>query len=214
MDRPDTEAVTADAIAVAALGILDRDGAEALSFRRVATALGVSHTTVHRHCGNFDGLLDLCAEHLATGLPDVDPAIAWATATELRFTALYDILAAYSSLVALQRGRPWLGPQMMRRFSEPAVHASLATGMTFPEVVRAHRQLYMYTVGCALTSSSYDASAGRRALAVLDPAEFPVLTSHMNEFVDDASNAETFVEGLRHLTRALDPSRGVVARQR
>lgn len=205
MSRLEAETVTDDAIAVAALGILDREGAEALSFRRVAAALGVSHTTIHRHSGNFAGLLALCAEHLAADLPVIDPGLPWSQATGLRFTALYNVLSTHSNLVALQRGRPWLGPTMMRRFAEPAVTASLAAGMQLPEVIRAHRVLYMFTVGCALTSSIYDALAGRRSLAALDPAEFPVLTSNMNDLIDPASNSDTFAEGLGHLIRALDP---------
>jgi hypothetical protein len=109
------------------------------------------------------------------------------------------------SLVALQRGRPWLGPTMMGRFAEPTVTASLAAGMQLTEVVRAHRVLYMFTVGCALTSSTYDALSGRRSLAVLDPAEFPVLTRNRNDLIDPAPNSDTFAEGLGHLIRALDP---------
>lgn len=207
MGRLEAEAVTADAIAIAALGILDQGGPEALSFRRVAASLGVSHTTVHRRSGNFEGLLDLCAEHLAAELPVLDAGLPWATATELRFIAFYNVLSAHPNLVALQRGHPWLGPTMMHRFAEPSVTASLAAGMQLSEVVRAHRILYMFTVGCALTSSTYDALSDRRSLAVLDPTEFPVLTRNMDALTDPASNSDTFTAGLHHLVRALDPGR-------
>ena len=190
---------------MAALDVLKREGPDQLSFRRVATLLRVSHTTVHRHCGSWEGLLDLCAEHLAAGLPPVDSRLPWATATEQRFLSLYEILAAHSALVILQRGKPWLGPTMMQRFSEPAFAASLATGMSVRDVIRAHRELYMFTVGCVLTSTTYDTKSGRKAVAALDPTDFPALATNINEFRDDPPDRETFLHGIRHLIAAWDP---------
>src|SRR5580704_12643233 len=110
-------------VARAALSVLEREPLTALSFRRVASDLGTSHMAVHRHCINFDGMLGICAEYLAARLPDIDPSLRWPAATEQRFNALYETMAAHSGLVALLRGRPWMGPNMMRRFSELAVKA-------------------------------------------------------------------------------------------
>lgn len=38
---------------------------------------------------------------------------------------------------------------MMRRFSEPAVAASIAAGLTPQQVSSCYRELYAYTLGCA-----------------------------------------------------------------
>ena len=65
------------AIAEAALRVLHEGGPHALSFRRVAALLGTSHMTVHRHCHNLEGLLDLCADHLAATLPEIDRTRPW-----------------------------------------------------------------------------------------------------------------------------------------
>ncbi|MGW5699300.1 TetR/AcrR family transcriptional regulator, partial [Streptomyces asiaticus] len=62
-DRADQP--TLEAIAEAALSVVDDEGPEALSFRRVAQLLGVSHATVFRRCGDFDGLVNACADRLA-----------------------------------------------------------------------------------------------------------------------------------------------------
>jgi AcrR family transcriptional regulator len=208
MSRPDLVRALTDAdVATAAIAILDHEGHQELSFRRVAAGLGTSHTTVHRHCGSFEGLLDVCADHLATELPLVDATLPWAQATELRFTALFELLTAHPALLALRGGRPWLGEQMMRRFSEPAMAASLAAGMTAAEMTEAHRELYMFTIGCAVTYSSYDTSTGRQALAVLDPAEFPTIAAHLHELADDSPISGSFSRGLHLLIAALDPAR-------
>ena len=79
-----------DAVGEAALSVLARDGITGLSFRRVGAELGTSHMTVHRHCVNFDGLLNICTEYLAARLPTIDPSLRWSTSIELRYTALYE----------------------------------------------------------------------------------------------------------------------------
>lgn len=185
--------------------MLQEGGPQALSFRRVAALLGTSHMTVHRHCHNVEGLLDLCADHLAATLPEADPSLPWAEATERRFTALYDLMSAHSSLVALQRGRPWLGPEMMHRFSEPALAASLAAGLTLDEMIRSHRTFYMFTVGCALTSDTYDVVRGRGALAGLDPDRTPILAASRDRIGVAHQPREDYLRGLRALIAAAAP---------
>ena len=201
----DAQPVTEDVIARAALGVLADDGPGALSFRRVAADIGTSHMTVHRLCGSFEGLLDLCAEQLAGQMTEVESGRPWATSTEQRFTALYELMAANSALVALQRGRPWLGPEMMRRFAEPAVAESLAAGLTLRETVRVHRCLYMFTVGCALTHTTYDTSRGEDVLGGLDPQQTPVLARERRPLLQDLPTLAVFHDGLRTLIAAADP---------
>lgn len=199
--RLDPESLSPAAIATAALAILAAEGPEALSFRRVGAALGTSHTTVHRHCGSLDGLLDLCADHLAQRLPVTDPALGWAAATELRFTALYELWTANAALLTLLRGRPWAGPAMLARFVEPALRSNLEAGMTPVQMMQAFRQMYLFTLGCAATHAGYSARSARAVIAALDPAEFPVLTSHMGVIAGVADRA-VFRTGLRSLIAA------------
>lgn len=194
-------------VADAALRVLRDGGPQALSFRRVAGLLGTSHMAVHRLCGSFEGLLDLCAEQLAASLPPASPGLSWAAATEERFAALYDVLSANSGLVALQRGRPWLGPEMMRRFSEPAMAESLAAGLSLEEMIEAHRGLWAFTVGCALTHQTYDVRQGRDALADLDPGQTPVMAAQRDRISLDHVPRVVFLQGIRALIAATDPSR-------
>jgi AcrR family transcriptional regulator len=198
-------ALTDENIAKAALWVLDQEGPAALSFRRIGTELGTSHMAVHRYCGNFDGLLGICAEHAAAGLPDIEPALPWSTSTELRFTALYEILSAHWGLVAMQRGRPWLGPEMMRRFAEPAVAASIAAGLTPEQVSACQREFYVYTVGSALTRNTFSGDPGPESMATLDATHHPVLTRHRESLRDSRSDREMFVHGIRTLIKSWDP---------
>lgn len=200
-------AITPDAIAAAALEILDKDGPDGLSFRRVSAALGTSHTTVHRHCGSLEGLLDMCADHLAAGLPEIDPDVDWAESTERRFTALYEIWTAHPALLTLRRGWDWSGPNMLARFSEPALRANLEAGMTPAQMIQTFHQMYLFTLGCSETHASYSYSQQTRAtIAALDPDKFPVLTAHMNVIVESVTERRNiFRAGLRNLIAAAEP---------
>jgi AcrR family transcriptional regulator len=194
--------LTRDAIAVAALELLKHEGPEALSFRRVAGQLGASHTTIHRHCANFDGLLDICADYLAGELPAIDWDAPWAEAMERCFTALYEIWTNHSALLALRQGRPWWVPNMLTGFAEPTLRVSLANGMTPPEALQAIRQMYLFTLGCSVTHASYSARQARPVIAALDPDAFPTLTTHMNAIVAGPPERDVFTQGLRNLIAA------------
>jgi AcrR family transcriptional regulator len=208
MTRPavDSELLTPEAIAPAALEILHREGPDALSFRRVAAALGTTHTTIHRHCGNFAGLLDLCADYLAADLPEIDPTLEWATATERRFTALYEMWTAHSVLLTLRRGRPWSGPNMLARFVEPTLRSNLAAGMTPKQMMQTFRQMYLFTLGCSSTHAAYSSREARTIIAALDPDEFPVLTTHIHLIAGGVAERDVFRTGLRSLIVAAQDS--------
>lgn len=205
------EQLSPASIAEAALRIIDTDGPDALSFRTLGRALDVSHMTVHRRCQDFAGLLDICVDHLAADLPTIDPTADWADASEARFTSLYDLIVAHPGLVALRRGRPWLGPRILKRLVEPALAANLAVGMTPRQMVEAYRRMYLFTLGAACFVDHIDpdgaVTRSRTALAALDPRHFPVLTGHMSAMLDAVVDHEVYRGGLRQLITAADPRR-------
>jgi hypothetical protein len=168
---------------------------------------------VHRHCVNFDGLLNICTEHLAARLPDIDPQLPWSTSIELRYTALYETMSAHWELLALLRGRPWVGPKMVSRFAEPSLMSGLAAGLTPRQVMTCHRELYVYTVGCALTRGvivpNETAIASMNSLAA---GEFPVIVKHREALLTSPhSDREMFVHGLRTLIASWDPAGGLIS---
>ncbi|MEV4253238.1 TetR/AcrR family transcriptional regulator, partial [Spirillospora sp. NPDC049652] len=72
-------ALTRDRIVRAAIGLIEADGPEALSMRRVATALDVAVMSLYNHVPNKKALLEGVAEHVANRLDLADdPAAPWA----------------------------------------------------------------------------------------------------------------------------------------
>lgn len=201
---------TPEAIAAAALRILDEQGPAALSFRALAERLDVSHATVQRRCADLAGLLDLCTEHLAAQLPEIPAAVGWAEATEQRFTALYRLLAAHPGLMILRGGRPWLGRQLLARLVEPALADSVAAGMNAAEAMTAYRRMYLLTLGSAAFVDHRDpaaaTAASRAALAALDPADFPVLSAGLADVLPSLTDHEVYYGALRQLIEANRPA--------
>src|SRR5579862_1206401 len=68
--------ITQKVIVETALGILDSDGLEALSMRRIAEELDTGAASLYWHVGSKDGLLDLLFDHVIgeQQIPDPDPA--------------------------------------------------------------------------------------------------------------------------------------------
>ncbi|MFK0012058.1 TetR/AcrR family transcriptional regulator [Streptomyces sp. NPDC091027] len=201
---------TPEAIAVAALRILDEEGPQRLSFRTLAERLDVSHATVQRRCTDLAGLLDLCTEHLAARLPDIPAGTDWAEATEQRFRALYDLLVAHPGLLVLRGGRPWLGRQLLARLVEPALADSVAAGLTVTEAITAYRRMYLLTLGSAAFVDHREperaTAASRTALAALDPEEFPVLSGGTAEILPALTDHEVYHSALRQLIEAARPA--------
>jgi AcrR family transcriptional regulator len=201
---------TPERIAEQALLIVDQDGPSALSFRTLASALGISVASLQRRCTDLAGLLDLVTDYLAAHLPDISPGTDWPTATEKRFTALYELLTAHPGLIALRGARPWLGPQLLKRLVEPQLADSLAAGMTPEQAIVTYRRLYLLTLGSASFVDHRDPQAAqtatRRALAALNPEEFPALTGHMASILPAVTDHEVYYGALRQLIRAATPA--------
>jgi len=197
---------TREAIAEAALGILKREGPDSLSFRNVGEIVGASHVTVYRRCGSFDGLLDLCAEHIAAGFPRIDGTVDWATATEFRFYAAYEMWAAHSDLVLLMHGRSWMGQNMHSRFYEPAMRSIIDAGMSPVEAQDFFSVLYRFTIGSviAISANPWTPEAARQAVERLGAAQFPALET-VTRVADHSDIHGWFRNALRRLIVTLGP---------
>ncbi|WAU83390.1 TetR/AcrR family transcriptional regulator C-terminal domain-containing protein [Streptomyces sp. Qhu-G9] len=210
---PSLDRATPERIAETALRLVDEAGPAALTFRALAARLGISLASLQRRCTDLAGLLDLCTDHLAARLPEIEPGTGWAEATEARFTALYRLLSAHPGLLALRGARPWLGPNLLARLVEPQLADSLAADMTPEEAIAAYRRMYLLTLGCASFVDHRDPRAAqaatRRALASLDPEDFPTLAAHVAVILPAVTDHEVYYGALRQLIRAAAPRRTV-----
>ena len=146
-------ALTTDQIVAVALRLLERDGLEGVSFRKIASELDVSAPTLLWHVDNKRRLLDLMAEALmarayddqpATPLPD-EPWDGW---LERHVRSMYTTLISYRDAPRVAAGnRPTPA-------SLPGIEATLTTlidaGFEPGEAFETILALGSFTIGCAV----------------------------------------------------------------
>jgi AcrR family transcriptional regulator len=156
---PQREQLTREQIVAAALELLDADGVEALSMRKLGTRLGAGAASLYRHVANRDELVQLVVDSVfgeLTPAPSAPGGAPWReavsrTAAELRETVLR---------------HPWIGPELgqvgLLHVGPNAVRMTadlLARFETagFPEDERepAAGTLMSYVIGTATTEAAY-----------------------------------------------------------
>jgi AcrR family transcriptional regulator len=147
--------ITRDVVLTAALEIIDCDGAEALSMRRLASALNRDPMIIYRHAPNKAALLDGVAETVLAQLK-VDPADPdWAA--QLRAIARdYRRLAlAHPHVVPLLVTRPLATPLALRpqgtlRPLEDVLTLLTRAGFSGPDALHIYRALFGFLHGHVL----------------------------------------------------------------
>lgn len=192
----------------AARAILDRDGWEKLTIRRLATELGVGATTLYHHVRDKDDLLIQLLEHYAAQLPrpelPADPRERVVAAA----TVMHDSLAAWPEIVEVLTADDVLGESALWMV-EGIVGGALGCGCTPERAVAVYRDIWYYTVGEILVR----ARAGQRAaqdrpryrdsvFGSLDPARFPGLAA-IGDRWPELTARDTYRQGLRALVDGL-----------
>jgi AcrR family transcriptional regulator len=138
--------LTAEVIFRAALALIDADGLEALTMRRLATDLGVAPMSIYSHVPNKDDLL-IGTVNLATAemqLPDADTP-PWealrAVTREFRRVAL-----RHPNLVPLIMTRPPTGVEGLRTL-EVALDALHRAGVEPGRIAQAYRLSASFGIG-------------------------------------------------------------------
>ncbi len=198
-------------IVAAARTLIDRDGWERLTLRRLAAELGIGTTTLYHHVRDREALLLLLLDdHFAQvelpALPD-DPEGRIVAAS----AAMHDALASWpwAAEVLTADGFIALVGDHALTFVDTIVAAALDAGRSHEPAVAVFRSIWYYTVGEILVRAS---SARVRAdgwrpdfeahLARLDPARTPGLATIGGRWVEYAAR-DTYPEGLRALVRGL-----------
>jgi AcrR family transcriptional regulator len=212
---PRREPITRDAIVETALRLLDRDGLDALSMRRIADALATGPASLYRHVGSKEGLLDLVFDRVIgeQAVPDPDPA-RWGEQLKEVARALRATESRHPDIVRLSLGRVPTGPNALRYFER--LLAILRAGGLPDALAVAGSQLLMIVVnGFSLEENVSLKSPGggdaspeevvkmvRDYFGSLPPERFPNLVAIAAEFTDADMDArfelllDLFVDGL------------------
>jgi AcrR family transcriptional regulator len=224
-DRPARrrrEPISRDAIVVAAIDLLDREGLAALSMRRLAEELGTGAASLYWHVGSKDGLLDLVLDAvIGEGkVPDPEPD-RWQD--QLKQVARDQRAASlrHPWVVRVSIGRIPMGPNALR-YSERILAILRAGGLPPQLAVQGYLLLIATVNGFTIDETGVDDSAdpgantpltdpdsrqqaadlARDYVASLPAAQFPNMTALADEFaVSDPDERfdlliDIFVDGL------------------
>jgi AcrR family transcriptional regulator len=148
--------ITRAAILANALEIIDRDGVEGLSMRRLGEAVGRDPMVLYRHVPNkaavLDGVVEIVSEQLSldTTRPD------WAAALRDLAHDFRDLACAHPNVVPLLVTRPLatplgMRPQGMLRQLEDVLALLIGVGFSGVDAVLVYRALFGFLYGHVLT---------------------------------------------------------------
>jgi len=143
--------LTLDGIVDAALAIVDEQGLEQLSMRKLGQRLGVEAMTLYHHVPSKDALLDRLVERVITraNFLETDQAVAWRERLE-RFARRYRaILIERPNLVPLIATRPVRSPEALRHLAAGGA-ALMRAGFTLEQCFHIGNAIAMLVIGAAL----------------------------------------------------------------
>jgi AcrR family transcriptional regulator len=182
--RPRREAppLSRDRIVAEAVVLLDEEGADRLTMRRLAERLGTGSTTLYWHVKTKDDVLDLALDTIFGEVAVPPGGGGWrAGVTALVHGWRAAMLRHPWSAAVL--GRPLLGPNVLARTE--FLHAALAgAGLAGPDLVAAAYALANLTIGSALMevgsrgAGEAEARAAADGLLARERDRYPSLAAH------------------------------------
>ena len=204
---PPRPALGRDEIARAALEMVDEEGIDALSMRRLADRLGVGTMTLY---GYFRSKEELLAAAVACAAADFAFAMPEGDVRErgrAHVQAVRDVLARHPSLPQLRGRRPIVEAAAFR-MSEPGMQILLDAGFPPDEAARTFRVLFTYIFGSMLFGPDEPSPEQRRAVKaavlMLPDEEFPALTETAEGLAASTGGREQFDFGLELILDAVE----------
>jgi TetR/AcrR family transcriptional regulator, tetracycline repressor protein len=175
------EPLTREKVLHAAMALVDEEGLDALSMRRLATALGVHAMSLYNHVSNKADLLDGVAEHVFDQVELPDPELAWPEQVRALALSMYRVFCRH-----------------------PAVPVALVTDQANPASVRALKPFD--TLAGALYQAGFNDRQARQALSAVTGLVFGSLLESTHGFTGDPNNGVSEATTSAYLRR-IDPAK-------
>ncbi|ACZ84933.1 putative transcriptional regulator, TetR family [Streptosporangium roseum DSM 43021] len=190
-------ALSRDQIVRAAMELLDTEGLDALSMRRLGARLGSGATSIYWHVANKDELLELVMDEVFGKVALPDPSVVgWRDAVSMFAHGLRAALFEHPWSVALIGTRPSLGPNAMEISSRLLRTFSLA-GFEGMALDYASSALMSYVLGVTTPEIAWRAAmagaelsdeglmAGMKSAVDKAAADHPELAARYAEYAGE-----------------------------
>jgi AcrR family transcriptional regulator len=144
--KPRREALSRERVLEAALAVVDREGLDAISMRRVGDELGVEAMSLYHHVANKAAMLDGIFETVLGQLPPARRAASWRAALRDRARALRAVLRAHPNALPLFATRPAVTPASLAHV-EAALGVLRTAGFSARAALGALNVLSAFVVG-------------------------------------------------------------------
>ncbi|WP_433500605.1 TetR/AcrR family transcriptional regulator C-terminal domain-containing protein [Sphaerimonospora sp. CA-214678] len=204
--REDLVMLSRDGIVAATISLIEREGADAVSMRRIAGELGVGVMSLYNHVPNKSALLDAVAEAVLSRIEFTDdPSAHWTERVRMQARAFRQIAHDFPRCTMVVVSR-----QLRSTAGLLPVERALATlrdaGFDGRQAVRMLRVFIAYVVGSLLrevgVTPTFAPMRPDVSVAEVDPALFPLV----GEFAPDlmaCDHEEEFDFGLELLVQAM-----------
>ena len=198
-----------------AVRLADRDGADGLSMRRLASELGAGAMSLYHYVANkeelLDAMIDLVFDEIELPSTDTD----WQSAMRRHAVSTRQVLARHPWAISLMESRTTPGPANLRH-REAFTACLRKAGFSVLTATHANWLLNSYVYGHALQEASLPFDTADELadmvegvyLPQLPPDEFPYLNESAAALVAAGYDpAEEFGFGLDLVLAALEPLR-------
>lgn len=143
---PKREALSRPRVLAAALAIVDREGLDAISMRRLGEELGVEAMSLYNHVANKADLLDGVFEAVLSELPPPRRTSSWSSALRGGARGLRAVLRAHPAVIPLFATRPAVVPGSLAHV-EAALSSLRAAGFSVHDSLSIFQIVVAYVVG-------------------------------------------------------------------
>jgi AcrR family transcriptional regulator len=209
--KPRREPLTRERVIRAALRIMDQEGLEAVSMRRIGRELGVEAMSLYNHVQDKEDILDSICEAVLSEfrIPDAD---GWTEGARLAAREYRRLLLAHPTVVTLmtERKRPFTTAESLRAY-EFALEVFRTAGLSEEDSVKSFHVFGGYILGfvtmeLGLVVGGPDdeahAKAHQEMARMLESADLPRMREAMPHFMN-CDLEEQFEFGLDLLIEGL-----------
>jgi AcrR family transcriptional regulator len=213
--RAERKPLTRDAIVDAALTLLEREGLQGVSMRKLAQELGAGAASLYWHVGDKEELLSLMLDRIVgeSELVEPDPE-HWQESVKEMLRATRRLMLKRRDAAQLSLGRIPAGPNSLP-VMERALAVLHAAGLP-PRVVSYAADMFALFVGGFAFEESMPQEGDPKALgeyfASLPPEQFPTLTALAGDLTEGGADErfefaiELLVSGLEAMANRRPPT--------
>jgi AcrR family transcriptional regulator len=198
----------------AGIRLADRQGIDALSMRRLATALRVEAMSLYNHVANKDDLLDGMVDEVVGKIALPTIGSDWKASMRARAHSALAVMTAHPWAPLLIVSRITVGPNRLR-YIDATLGVLREAGLSWAETDRAWNTMDNYIFGYALQQLNFPvspdeyASAAAEYLPMLPAATYPYMHELSVQVADGSYDGmPDFAFGLELILEGLERLRG------